>query len=139
MPERREAAARQRQEAETASVTAEGSETVVGADEAELNVCPMMSEAFSPRTPSPARDDTVSEAEADTQLPEPELPNNPQEDDKMEVESDKVPPDDEMSEPESEDPGWNIFNFDDLHESDDSDSDYELSDQFRMGHYMDQL
>ena len=76
MPERREAAARQRQEAETASVTAEGSEIVVGADEAELNACPMTTEAFGPGTPSPARDDTAPEAEADTQLPEPELPNN---------------------------------------------------------------
>ena len=129
MPESREAAARQRQEAETASVTAEGSETVVGADEAELNACPMTPEAFGPRTPSPPRDDTVPEAEADVQPPEPELPSSPQEDDKMEVDSEEVPPDDDMSEPDC----------DNLYKSDDSDSDDESSDEFRIGHYMDQL
>ena len=153
MPERRAAAASQRQEAETASVTAEGSETVVGTDEAELNTVPMTPEAHGPRTPSPAREDTAPEAESDAQSPQPvsyeeilygtstELPNNPQDDDKMEVDSNDVPPlsDDEMTEPETGGQGRGIFDCDDLYKSDDSDSEDELADQFRMGHYMDQL
>ena len=53
MPERREAKARRVQEAETASTTAAGSETVVGAE--EVTACPMTPEAYGPRTPCPDR------------------------------------------------------------------------------------
>ena len=53
MPERREAEARRRQEAETASTTAEGSETIMGAG--EVPECPMTPGAYGPRTPSPDR------------------------------------------------------------------------------------
>ena len=140
MAARREAAERNRQEAETASTTAEGSETVIGTDEVEMNSVPMTPRAFGPRTPSPVRDDTVPEAGADTQMPEPELPKTPKkEDDEMEVDSEKMPVLEETSGSESVDPERDIFDRDDLYASDDSDSEDELSDQFRMGHCMDQL
>ena len=51
-----------------------------------------------------------------------------------------MPADEEKSGSESVDPNRDIFDRDDFYASDDSDdSDDELSDQFRMGHYMDHL
>ena len=59
----------------------------------------------------------------------------------MEVDYNDGPPlsDDEMTETESGGQGRGIFDCDDLYKSDDSDSEDELADQFRMGHYMEQL
>ena len=56
----------------------------------------------------------------------------------MEVDYNDVPPlsDDEMTEPESGGQGRGIFDCDDFYKSDDSDSENELADQFRMGHHM---
>ena len=148
MAARREAAERDRQEAETASTTAEGSETVIGTDDVEMDSVPMTPTAHGPKTPSPAHDDTVPEAGDDTQMPEPELPKTPKkEDDEMEVDSEKMPYSfsvyhdrgKESSSSESADPERDIFDRDDLYASDDSDSDGDLADQFRMGHCVDQL
>ena len=76
------------------------------------------------------------------------MPKTPKKEDDMEVEYEKVPTDDDTSGSQSAEVNLelvserNIFDRDDLYESDDSDqdsSDDELADQFRMGHHMDTL